>query len=250
MIFFEVASASSTLVADVFGVGVQHANPLDARHAVELFQQFRQPRAAVQVHAVVGGILGDDDEFPHAVGGEFVRLADHFFHRLRDVLAAHLRDGAVGAKAVAALADLHVGVVPRRDAEAGRVFQGPHRGGAKERPLFVAVLDGPVHDFGDVLAAEDADDLIDLRHGLQQQVLVALREAAGHHDGPDAALPLQFKHLTDDAERFLAGRFDEPAGVHHDHVGPLGVGLKSVTVLGRVCRASVQNRRCSSDSRD
>src|SRR3712207_6940252 len=42
------------------------------------------------------------------------------------MLAAHAGDGAEGASAVAAFGDFEEGVVPRRDAQAGCVFQRPH----------------------------------------------------------------------------------------------------------------------------
>ena len=136
MIFFAPASVSISSSREVFGVGVEHADPLDAVDLVEFAEQFGEARAAVQVQAVVGRVLGDDDQFADAVGGEFARLANHFLDRLGDVLAAHLRDGAVGAEAVAALADLQVGEVPRRDPQAGGVFERAHRSGAEQRPLF------------------------------------------------------------------------------------------------------------------
>ena len=59
---------------------------------------------------------------------------------------------------------------------------------------------------------------------LEQAFLLALGEAAGHHDGADAALALEVEHLADDAEGLLAGRLDEAAGVDDDHVGAVGVG--------------------------
>ncbi len=78
--------------------------------AIELAQQFGQADLAVEIEAVIGGVLGDDDQFADAVGGEFVRLADDFLDRLGDVLAAHAGDGAEGAGAVAALGDFQIGV--------------------------------------------------------------------------------------------------------------------------------------------
>ena len=90
---------------------------------------------AVEVEAVVGRVLGDDDQLADAVGGQLAGLADDFLDRLGDVLAAHAGDGAEGAEPVAAFGDLQIGVVPRRDAQAGGVFQRADRGGAEERSL-------------------------------------------------------------------------------------------------------------------
>ena len=76
MIFFDVGQRLDQLVGEVLGVGVQHADPLDAVDLVQFAEQFGEPRPAVQVHAVVGRVLGDDDQFAHAVGGQFAGLAD------------------------------------------------------------------------------------------------------------------------------------------------------------------------------
>ena len=55
--------------------------------------------------------------------------------------------------------------MPRRDAQPGGVFQGPHRGRAEQACAARARCgDGAVDDLGDLLAAEDADDVIDLGH--------------------------------------------------------------------------------------
>ena len=91
------------LVGEVDRVGVEDADPLQPVDLVQLAQQLGQPHPAVQVQAVIGRVLGDDDQLAHAVGGQFAGLAQHFLDRLGDVLAAHAGDGAEGAKPVAAL---------------------------------------------------------------------------------------------------------------------------------------------------
>ncbi len=125
--------------------------------------------------------------------------------------------------------------MPRRDAQAGRVFQGADRGRAEEGTLFRAAGPSrPVDDLGDLLAAEDADDVIDAGHFLQQVVLLALGQAAGDDDRADSALILEGEHLADDGERFLPGRLDEAARVDDDDVGPVGVGDERVAVLAQL----------------
>ena len=97
------------------------------------------------------------------------------------------------------------------------------------------VRHGAIDDLGDLLAAEDADDLIDLRALLAAaSSFLPLGQAAGDDDGADAALLLEVEHLADDAERLLPGRLDEAAGVDDDDVGPVGVGREGVAVLGQL----------------
>ncbi len=176
------------LVGDVHRIGVQDAHPFDAVDLIEFAQQLREADFAIEVEAIVRRVLGDDDQLADAVGGELVGLADDFLDRLGHVLAAHAGDGAEGAKAVATLGDLEVGVVARRDPEAGGVFLALHRGGAEEAALFVLLpsltlrarrtlraRQRTVYDLRDLLAAEHADDLIDSWHDLQQFVLLAFR---------------------------------------------------------------------------
>ena len=93
--------------------------------------------------------------------------------------------------------------------------------------------ESPIDDVRDLLAAEDADDVIDAGHFLQQLVLLAFGQAAGHDDGADPALLLEGQHLANDGERFLPGRLDEAAGVDDDHVGAVGVRRQGVAVLGQ-----------------
>ena len=63
---------------------------------------------------------------------------------------------------------------------------------------------------------------------------MAFRQATGHHDRSDLPGLLQFEHFADDTERFLPGRFDEPASVDDDDVRTLGIGLERVTVLSEL----------------
>ena len=51
-------------------------------------------------------------------------------------------------------------------------------GGAEDGALLVQVAHDPVGDLGDLLPAEDADDLVDLGHLLQQHLALAFGQAA------------------------------------------------------------------------
>ena len=58
--------------------------------------------------------------------------------------------------------------------------------GRKSGPLLVQAAQDPVGDPGDLLAAEDADDLVDLGDLLEQHVLLPLGQAAGDDHALDA----------------------------------------------------------------
>ena len=64
----------------------------------------------------------------------------------------------------------------------------------------------PVGDADDLLAAEDADDLVDLGHLLQQQVSFAFGQAAGDDHALDRSVPLAVQHLADHARAIPAAR--------------------------------------------
>lgn len=92
---------------------------------------------------------------------------------------------------------------------------------------------GAIDGRGDFIPAEHADDLIDLRDLFQQHLAVAFCQTPGHHHGTDATFFLEVQHLADDTQRFLPGRFDEPARVHDHHIRPVGIGLQRIAILGQ-----------------
>src|SRR5262249_41013198 len=91
-------------------------------------------------------------------------------------------------------------------------------------------------DLDDLFAAEDADDVIDAGHLLQEGIAQPLGEAAGDDDGADLALALEVEHLADDAERLLPGGLDEAAGVDDDDLGAVGLGGQRVAGLGELSK--------------
>ena len=103
--------------------------------------------------------------------------------------------------------------------------------GWNTRPLLVEAAEQPVGDLGHFLAAEDADQVIDLRarstssdsfcRSARQPETITPRSS------PRA---LQLEHLVDRGERLRAGRLDEAAGVDDGEVGPLRVVHQLVAV--------------------
>ena len=115
------------------------------------------------------------------------------------MLARDERDSTVGAAAVAALRDLHIGVVGW-----GR--------NATIAPEWVVVVRLP--EVGEeVLPVELAIVAIDLGDLFLELVHEALREAAHDIDLPDAPLLLGLDHTEDHVDRLLLGITDEAAGI-------------------------------------
>ena len=113
------------------GIDVVHPHP----HA-ELAERLREieefgahlavlPRARriFDVDAVGRRVLRDDQQFLDAGGDQPLRLAQHVGRRARHEVAAQFRNDAEAAAVVAALGNLQIGVVPRRQLDAFRRHQ-------------------------------------------------------------------------------------------------------------------------------
>ena len=84
--------------------------------------------------------------------------------------------------------------------------------------------DESVGDFGDFVAAEDADNVVNFGDLLEQAtvLLESFGEAAGDDHTASFALAFEVEHFVDDGAGFCAGAFDEAAGVDDDEVGACG----------------------------
>ena len=191
-------------------VGVVEADPRDPLDAAEAAQQLAEHAAPVEVDAVVGRILGDDDQLAHAGRGELPGFGFELLHRNRDVRPADERNGAVAALPVAALRDLQVGVVPGRRQQT----LGLQRG----------ILRGP-QGVDDALPGAGAEVVVHLGNFGAQLVGIALREAADDEQMFDLSGALGRCGAQDHFDRLLLGVADEAAGVD-DH----GLGVRAVAV--------------------
>ena len=212
-------------------VEVHQPDPLEPFDLLELAEQLHEPRLAVEIHSIVGRILGDDDELLDAVGGELVGLADHLFHRLRCMLAAHLRDRAERAGAVAALGDLEISHVPGRDAHPAAILERHRRRRAEDAPLVPQAADEALGRLGDIVAREDADHRIEPGKLVEELFFLPLGEAASDDHAASSPRLLQVEHLADDPIRLLPGGIDEGAGVDDDQIGAVGPGDELPAIL-------------------
>ena len=235
--FSLAAIAPDQRVVDVLRIEIHQANPGQAVDRLQPRQQLRQPRSAVEVKAIEARVLGDEDQFLRAVGDQFLRLLGDLLDRLAGVRPANAGDRAKAAQAVASLGDLQKREVPRRDAQPAGVLQRPHRRRLEEDAAIIrrqgcttAVYEEASGGNADLVAGEDAHQLIDVGMPRQQVLAVSLGQAAGDDDPAEAALPLQLQHFADDGVGFVAGVADESAGVDDDEIRPLRFGHHAIAI--------------------
>ena len=82
---------------------VMQTDPFDAIHLHQRAQEFGKPAFLVQIQSVIGQILGNQNQFDDPFCGQFFGFFHQLFDRLRNVPAAHKRNGAKRARTVAAL---------------------------------------------------------------------------------------------------------------------------------------------------
>ena len=129
--------------------------------------------------------------------------------------------------------------------------------GRNSAALFVEPAQEPVGHAGDLVASENADDVVDLGKLLEQSLFLPLGQAAGDDHPPDVPRPLALEHLFDHADRFAPGGVDEPARVDDHQVGRLRIGHQRIAVLAqqsehplgidqvfRAAQADERNRGC------
>ena len=174
----------------------------------------------LEIEAVGGGILADDQQFLRARRHQLLRLAQHGIDRARGQIAANGGNNAEGAAVVAAFGNLQVAVVARRQLDA--LFR---------------------HEV-DILAQRRRDDVMHRAH----HFLVLLRAGDGQHVGEALADQVGFlaeaagddhlavlgNGLADGLQRFFLGAVEEAAGVHQHHVRAVIVGADLVAVRAQL----------------
>ena len=178
-------------------------------------------RLVLDVDAVGAGVLRDDEQFLDAGLGQLFGLAQHVGGRTRDEVAAQRRDDAEGAAVVAAFGDLQIGVVARRQLHALR-RQEIDEGLVRRRRCLVH-------------GGHDA--LIGLRPGDREHVRMLLADQFGRraHAAGDDDLAVFLQRRADGAQRLVARRIQEAAGVHDDQVGAVMLA-RDLVALGAQAR--------------
>ena len=100
---FTVSDHIQQFLVDVHRVKVHEPNPVQPFDLVQFDQQLGQTRFAVQVHPVVGRVLGHDDQLADTLLSQLFRFGDYVLNRFGGVLASHLGDRAECAKSITTL---------------------------------------------------------------------------------------------------------------------------------------------------
>ena len=95
----------------------------------------------------------------------------------------------------------------------------------------LAAVQQAVRHGDDVVIAARAEHAVDLRHLLQDLVLIALRQAACHEQSADAALLLQRAHGENVVDGLALGRVDKAAGVDDHEIRAVHILLQGVACL-------------------
>ena len=208
------------LLRNLVGVEIVETNPVEIQLG-KLPEQSGQLVFPVQVRAVAGDVLGDDQQLLHPGGGQLRRLVQKLPHGAAAVSAPEGGDDAVSAVVVASLGNPEIGVPRGRGEDAGAVL-----GGGVDI-VQMAGTKAQLHDLGncggDVAIASGTQDAVDLRQLRQHVGFVALGHAAGDQDFFQSPGPFQLRQMEDAVDGLLAGGGQEAAGVHHRRVGPGGV---------------------------
>ena len=206
-------------VVDLVGIEVVEPNPMEGQLA-ELSEELAQTAAAVEVGAIPGNVLGNDQQLLHAAVRQAPGLLQQGLEVPAAVAAPEVWDDTVGAAVIAALGDLQVGGIGGRGHHTRAILDGmvdvPEVGGGV--PLHDG-LDGG----NDVGVAAGAQDTVHLGQLLQDLILVALGKAAGHQQLFQFTCAFQRGDGQNGVDGLTFGRVNKAAGVDHRYVGPLGL---------------------------
>ena len=90
----------------------------------------------------------------------------------------------------------------------------------KHHPLLLQTAQQPVGHLRDLLAAEHADQVIDLRPRFEQRLALPLGQTARDDHALELAAPFEVEHLIDGGKRLLPRGLDKPARVHDRKISP------------------------------
>ena len=173
--------------------------------------------AVLEVDAVGAGVLRDDQDFLDPGARQAFGFGQHVADRARHQRPAQRGDDAEGAAVVAALGNLQVGEVVRRQAHA---LLGNQRGERVVR-LRQVLMDDAHHLVRRVRAG----------HGEHRWVRIPDDVALGAEAAGDDDAAVLGQRLADRVERFLHRGVDETAGIDDDQIG-IVIGRRHHVALG------------------
>ena len=117
------------------------------------------------IHAEVGGVLGNKEEFFDSFGDELFRFTSDGLDGAATVLAAHLGNDAEGARVITTLGDFDVGEVFGGEAPAGGIEVGDVNGEVVGHEVFGGsswcASEDTADNGGDFFKLVEADEGID-----------------------------------------------------------------------------------------
>ena len=205
------------VLAHVLRVRARVADAVDPVDPVDGREQLRERRRRVSVRlevAAVGvDVLPEQRHLAHAVGGHRADLRDELVARAADLAPARGGHDAVGARAVAADADLQPALegalAPRR--------QVP--GEALELEVALGGQRVAREELRELVHLPGAEGDIDEREALEHLLLDRLRPAAADADDPLRLFALQALGLAEVGDEAAVGRLADRARVEQDQVG-------------------------------
>ena len=199
------------LLRDFLRVAVQYPDPAQPLYGSQRLQQPGQAFFPVEIHAVEGGLLGHENQFPDTALRQPFRLLQQRVHGNAPVVPPDLGYDAVGAALAAALRNLQIGEVPS-------CGHDPLPACGRRRLQAPIVIPCPagedfLHRLPDFLYGRRAHQRVHLGNLPADFLLVALSQAARGDQGLQLPLSAQIRHLQQRPYALLLGIPDEAAGI-------------------------------------
>ena len=204
------------------GIGIDVMQPDPGPQRAEVAGKIRDMGAVppllgmAQVKAIGRGVLADHQQFAHAAGDQLLGLAHHRMGRAADKAAAQIGDDAELAGVIAALGNLQIGVVARRQPHLGRGQQVDERVRRGRH--------GQVHGVQHLLVLVGTRD--GQHAGVDARDVFGFGAQAARHDHPAVFR----KRLADGFEAFGLGAVQKAAGVHDHRVRALVLRADRITL--------------------
>ena len=229
------------LAAPMRRMRVEHANPKIAGNPVNLAQQRSKRLTAAgihparlrrlllpAIHTVIRRILCNEINLLHPPSHKPLHLAQHIRLRTAAMAAANARNRAVRTSMIAALRNLHVSIVRRRQTKARRREIRQQRRHLRAVNLISSPLQHRLNNRHNLTNQIHPHEAIRLGQRLHQILSVALRQAARYHNlliGRRLASLARASRRQNRINRLLLSRVDKSASIDQQHLRRLRLNL-------------------------